>query len=169
MSISPVSDIVLDVAMAADPAKYRAAAEKLSAGGTATQGLIGSFESTLKNTIEKMPDGWKNFAAPGMSAASRSHATHTSARAYKGLEQLVLKNLIETMLPKNSSALFGSSTAGDIWRSMLADQLASAIGNTVDLGIARRQTNGVPSAGHTRDADERLLLSPARGRLRNEV
>lgn len=169
MSISPVSDIVLDVAMAADPAKYRAAAEKLSAGGTATQGLSGRFESTLTNTIAKMPDAWKNFAAPGLSAATRFHATNTSARAYKGLEQLVLKNLVETMLPNNSSALFGSGTAGDMWRSMLANQLASAIGNTVDLGTARRQTNGVPSAALTEDADERPPFSPARGRLRNEV
>jgi peptidoglycan hydrolase FlgJ len=64
------------------------------------------------------------------------------------------------MLPKESSALFGSGAAGDIWRSMLADQLASEIGNEVDLGSARRQTISAHPDAHSGAPD---------GRMRNET
>lgn len=168
MSINPVSDIVLDVAMAADPAKYQAAAEKLSNGGTMSQVQSGSFESTLKNVVARMPDAWKNFGASGLATSRALHQTNTSTKAYKGLEQLVLKNLVENMLPKDSSALFGSSTAGDIWRSMLADKLASEIGNAVNLGSAPGQPIGAPSAAYSADANSQILLSPPNGRLPNE-
>jgi hypothetical protein len=73
VSINPVSDIVLDVAMAADPAKYQATTEKLSATGTVSQVQSGSFESTLKNTVAKMPDAWKNFGTPGLAASRVLH------------------------------------------------------------------------------------------------
>jgi hypothetical protein len=61
-------------------------------------------------------------------------------KAYKGLEQLVLKNLVENMIPKDSVSFFGTGTAGDIWRSFLADQLATQVGKTVDLGIVHKPT-----------------------------
>jgi peptidoglycan hydrolase FlgJ len=169
VSISPVSDIVLDVAMAVDPAKSQAAAERLGGGRTASDAPSGRFESTLQNTAARMPDARKNFGVPALSTSPRPHVATASARAYKGLEQLVLKNLVENMLPKNSSALFGSSTAGDIWRSMLADQLASEIGGSVDLGSARRQATGIQSAALSREANVRPASSSARGRVNNET
>jgi peptidoglycan hydrolase FlgJ len=170
VSISPVSDIVLDVAMAADPAKSRAATEKLSSGETVSQVQSGTFESTLKNTVARMPDAWKNHGTPSLAAAGVLHQTNASTRAYKGLEQLVLKNLVESMLPKESPTLFGSGTAGDIWRSMLADQLACNISNVVDLGSARRQSIGTRSAAHAQDANTQLLLPPPpESRMRNET
>ncbi len=168
MSINPVSDIVLDVAMAANPAKYQAAVEKLSTGGTLSQVQSGSFESTLKNTAARMPEAWKNSGVSSLATSRALHQTNTSTKAYKGLEQLVLKNLVENMLPKDSPALFGSSTAGDIWRSMLADQLASEIGNAVDLGSTPRQRIGAHSAAYSADANPQLLLSPSNGRLPNK-
>ena len=169
MSIRPVSDIVLEVAMAADPAKYQAATEKLSPAGTVTQTQSRSFESILKNTVAKIPDTWKNFGPSSLAASRLPNQTNASTRAYKGLEQLVLKNLVENMLPKDSPALFGSSTAGDIWRSMLADQLASEIGSTVDLGSARRQTIGIHSAARPGDAVTVLPSSSLDSRLRNNT
>src|SRR5262249_27609478 len=114
-------------------------------------------ESILKNTVAKIPDSWKNFGPSSLAASRLPNQTNASTRAYKGLEQLVLKNLVENMLPKDSPALFGSSTAGDIWRSMLADQLASEMGSTVDLGSARRQTIGIHSAARPGDAVTVLL------------
>ena len=44
MAISPVSDIVLEVAKAADPAKSSAAAARLGAGASP---YVGSFEEAL--------------------------------------------------------------------------------------------------------------------------
>ncbi len=59
------------------------------------------------------------------------------AKAYKGLEELVLQRLVEVMLPKEDSGVFGGGTAGDVWRSMLAEQLAKQIGKSVDLGLGK--------------------------------
>ncbi|WGJ15683.1 rod-binding protein [Methylocapsa sp. D3K7] len=72
-------------------------------------------------------------------------------KAYKALEQLVLKNLVETMLPKDSGVLYGNGTAGDIWRSFLADQLATQVGKSIDLGV-------VPKSIPTSNSDSRQLF-----------
>ncbi|MCI0600209.1 MAG: rod-binding protein [Beijerinckiaceae bacterium] len=140
MSINPVSDIVLDVARAADPGRARAAAEKLSGGSGASRAGSGSFEVALASSTVSLRAPRNDFSGPGSSHSMVLQKTDSRTKAYKGLEQLVLKNLVETMLPKESAALFGSGTAGDIWRSLLADQLASEIGKTADLGAAHRQS-----------------------------
>ena len=157
MSISPVSDIVLDVAMAADPAKYHAAAEKLSTGNAARDVDSNSFDLVLRNTLANMPASQNNFGTASFAASKPLKSPDETVKAYKGLEQLVLKNLVETLLPKNSSVLFGSSTAGEIWRSMLADQLASEIGKSVALGTAHRNT--VDSAARELGRNMHLPLS----------
>lgn len=64
------------------------------------------------------------------------------ARAYKGLERLILKDVIESILPKEAPALFGSGTAGDIWRFLLVNQLADEMERTVSLGIAPAERTG---------------------------
>jgi len=42
------------------------------------------------------------------------------------------------MLPKDSSNVFGQGTAGDMWRSMLAEQVAQQIAKSGALGLAKR-------------------------------
>ena len=120
MSINPISDIVLDVARAADPVKSRVAAEKLSPGSSTNQATVSRFDHALTSSSEILP------------------RVDARTKAYKGLEQLVLKNLVENMLPKDSGVVFGNGTAGDIWRSFLADQLAAEVGKTVDLGVIKK-------------------------------
>lgn len=131
VSINPVSDIVLDVARAADPVKSRVAAEKLSRGEAPNQAPAGGFDHMLANAATALQASRNSVGSGG---------THpridAQTKAYKGLEQLVLKNLMESMLPKESGAFFGNGTAGDVWRSFLADQLAAQLGKSVDLGLA---------------------------------
>ncbi len=158
MSISPISDVVLDVAMAADPAKYRAAIEKLSTGSAVSHVERNSFGGVLKNTFASTPVSPNGFGMPSLTASKSPKSPDEGAKAHKGLEQLILKNLLETLLPKNSSVLFGSNTAGEVWHSMLADQLAHELGKTVDLGSARRNIVA-GSAGHRGAAHNRLHIS----------
>lgn len=137
MSINPVSDIVLDVARAADPSKAAAVTEALSqlsvakAAGVAFSRVIQAknvSDAELRSVAAKMSGGTSTAAPAPRDARSK---------AYKGVEELVLQKLVETMLPKEDSGVFGSGTAGDIWRSMLAEQLAKQIGKTVDLGLVK--------------------------------
>lgn len=143
MSIRPPSDIVLDVARAADPARSLAAAEKLARIGEGVSGAAfaslleaapgagGSGQAELRNQLGLM-GGTAITAAP----------VSSGTKAYKGLEQLVLQHLVENMLPKDSE-FFGAGSAGDIWRSMLAEQLAGQIGKNVNLGLGKPPSSGL--------------------------
>ncbi len=153
MSINPASDIVLDVARAADPGASLAAMQRLSRLGLAEPAT--GFASALAQTEPAEPgDGELRGRIATMNAAPAPAAgapTDDRAKAYKGLEQLVLQRLVETMLPNEESGVFGSGTAGDVWRSMLAEQLAKQIGKTVDLGLVKTVAGthrATPEAGH---------------------
>jgi Rod binding domain-containing protein len=50
--------------------------------------------------------------------------------------------MIEAMLPKDTEALMGSGTAGNIWKSMLAEKIAAEIARTGTLGIAKQIASG---------------------------
>ncbi len=137
MSINPASDIVLDVARAADPSKALAATERLSRLGSvepAGGGFVGLIaptelgEGPLRNQIGAMS---------GKPALTAPVPMNDQAKAYKGLDELVLQRLVEVMLPKEESGVFGGGTAGDVWRSMLAEQLAKQLGKSVDLGLGK--------------------------------
>lgn len=145
MSIAPVSDIVLDVARAADPGKTQAATERLARlGGTlpAADGFAGVMASRdagdgqLRSQLAMIGD------RPAFAPAAAGDAR---AKAYKGVEELVLQRLVEAMLPNEDSGFFGAGAAGDIWRSMLAEQLARQIGKTVDLGLGKA-ASPIPAA-----------------------
>lgn len=148
MSIKPVSDIVLDVARAADPVKSLMATERLAGLGSAEQGSSGGFAAAIKATaiegaVESAPSELRDQLALMGARSPRTLAPMDArTKAYKGLEQLVLQSLVENMLPKDASEIFGHGAAGDIWRSMLAEQLATQIGKNVDLGLFKAASVG---------------------------
>jgi hypothetical protein len=55
----------------------------------------------------------------------------------------------------------GSSTAGEVWRSMLADHLASEIGKTVELGTTRRKVAVIDSGSREGTLNRHLSSSDA--------
>ncbi len=159
MSINPASDIVLDVAKAADPVKFRVAAEKLSEGNSTIRISMNDFDQTLARVNAMQEVSRNSYAADGRGHFEILPRGGSQMKAYKGLEQLVLKNLVETMLPKDSGVLYGNGTAGDIWRSFLADQLATQVGKSIDLGVVPKSTPTSNSATRQtllRDSVEKL-------------
>ncbi|MBS0253081.1 MAG: rod-binding protein [Proteobacteria bacterium] len=52
-------------------------------------------------------------------------------------EALYLRQMLEEWLPKDSDAVFGEGTAGSIWRSMLADHMATTLSKSGTIGIAQ--------------------------------
>ncbi|WP_395664296.1 rod-binding protein [Methylocella sp.] len=147
MSISPVSDIVLEVAQAADPTAAMAAAERLRRMRT-DEASPSSFASVLTRS-EASAAGAQGAVARAAQPPSAAPAD-PAVKARKGLETFFLQSVVEAILPK-SEGVFGAGSSGEVWRSMFAEQIARELGKTIDLGIAdptraRAQTRGVLKA-----------------------
>ena len=141
MSIAPPSDIVLDALMAADPAKSQAVAEKLTQlrpsrpadFDTAMVDPASTARGNGTQSASVTPAMLAQRPAPRIDTAGRG----TVAPAFRKFEAFVLQTFIETMLPRDSTVNFGKGIAGDVWRSMLAEQLGSAVANSGGVGIAK--------------------------------
>ena len=88
-------------------------------------------------------------------AKALSNATALSARQetpgaspYRRFEAMVLSGFVEQLLPKSSATLFGAGTAGQVWRSMLAERIADEVAKSGGIGIAQHlaAARGGPSA-----------------------
>ncbi len=155
MSIKPPSDLLLDVARAADPSTAAAAAARLAKAAAESGGSDVGFSEIL-NGVGAPPPSPLSAAGQVAGAAvvpRRSAPIDAGTKAYQGLEALLLQNLVETMLPE-SSDLFGEGSAGMMWRSMLARELGTDLAKKVDLGIEPkylRASHGSP-AHHSKSA-----------------
>ena len=77
-------------------------------------------------------------AAAMPSQAQASQARDSKAKAVgQQFEALYLRQMMEEWLPKDSDSLFGEGTAGSVWRSMLADNMATTLSKSGTIGIAQ--------------------------------
>lgn len=131
MAISPASDIILDVARAADPQKAMATTRALaSAAGVAPM----DFGTTLASFPGAAPRDY-SYQKPSLFAA---RGESPERKAAVGLESVLLKSFIDQMLPRDAVAVFGSGVAGDVWKSMLAEKIANQIAKSGALKIGDR-------------------------------
>lgn len=145
VAITPPSDIVLGVALAADPQTYQAAAQRLtqlSAARTADfaaliSDAIQSAEATTATGDAAVPGGSDLAPAPG-TVPPRTRQSRTATDAFGQLEAFVLQTFIQSMLPKNAPAVFGKGTAGEVWKSMLAEKMGAELAKSGQIGIAKR-------------------------------
>jgi peptidoglycan hydrolase FlgJ len=149
LSIKPPSDLLLDVARAADPATSAAAAERLAKIGAQSGAADAQFAQILNEVgpPEPSPTSAGQLMAGTHVMPRNSQPVDPSKKAYQGLEALLLQNLVETMLPQ-SSDLFGQGSAGTIWRSMLAQELGTDLSKKVDLGIEPSYLRDASKAAH---------------------
>ena len=140
MAFNPRTDVVLEVASAADPSRATLAAQRLNA-------LAGSNAPTADFAADL-----DRAAAPG-SAASAALPNAADARsrlaeapgepdklrqAKTQFEAMMLNSFVSEMLPKDTGEVFGQGMAGDMWRSMLSEQVSTQIAKSGKLGLARR-------------------------------
>jgi hypothetical protein len=136
MAISPVSDLILDVARAADPQKATAASRALDAGASAASApTSGGFSAALSQAQSSVDMGRYAYHNPGPIV---SPAKTPAQKAATGLESVLLKSFVDEMLPKDAANVYGSGVAGDVWRSMLADKIANEIAKSGALKISER-------------------------------
>jgi Rod binding domain-containing protein len=126
MAFNPRTDVVLEVLSAADPSRASLAAKRLNALG-------GSNAPTA------------NFAADlDRAAGARSRLAEAPGgpdklgQAKTEFEAMMLNSFVNELLPKDTEEVFGQGMAGDMWRSMLAEQVSTQIAKSGKLGLARR-------------------------------
>jgi peptidoglycan hydrolase FlgJ len=137
MGIQPPSDIVLDVARAADPTRYQAATKRLSelSNASGSADFADVFKGTAQSSVHLSLDPYS------VKTSYRNQTTLSggdkAGKSYEQFEAFVLQSFVESMMPKNSESVFGKGTAGGIWKSMLAEQIGAQIAKAGGVGIAR--------------------------------
>lgn len=153
MAISPPSDLMLDVARAADPGKVREATArlaKLAADPAATNEGFGkalAAASAPKDAAPATakPAGAEPSAPATTGAASMRTRTEPALDAYRKFEAVLLQNFVESILPKDDES-FGDAASAGIYRSMMAEQLATQISKAGGIGIAAAIAKAHPAA-----------------------
>jgi len=156
MAFNPRSDVILEVLKAADPARASLAAERLNAlGGANAAG--GDFAADLDRAASAAPAPGAVQADGLADARSRlsamPDATDKAARAKVEFEATLLNSFVGELLPKDTS-VFGEGSAGDMWRSMLSEQISKQIAKSGALGLSRRlfATHDLAPARHAEAA-----------------
>lgn len=139
MSISPASDLILDVIRAADPRKAEAAAARLQA--FETSGNSEDFRTEVRSAASRSGAGLPDAPHPAI-ADERHMRARKAIDPLAALGSLVLQQAIEQAMPKNSS-WFGPGTAASTWRSTMAQQIAE----TIAPRIFRPAVTAPPEAG----------------------
>ncbi|MDO9418260.1 rod-binding protein [Pararhizobium sp.] len=136
MAISPVSDLVLDVVRAADPAQVQEAQSKLKSDKAAFQAASlaesGNGFGTAVNLLNRAD------TASGLGDTNNRAKSTEVPPAYRKFEAMVLQNFVKSMLPAENEEIYGKGVAGDMWKSMMAEQIGNVIAEDGGIGIAQR-------------------------------
>ncbi|MDH4983631.1 rod-binding protein [Hyphomicrobium sp. D-2] len=150
------SDLVLGVANAADAARQREAMAKLQKLNNGKSELATASNASATRQFDRSEgvasDSWSAHVSDSGSPRAEAQpqvAAHTprtrviessssESNVYTQFEAVLLQNMVEEMMPKDSQAMFGSGTAGNMWKSMLAEKIAEQIAKSGALGIAEQ-------------------------------
>ncbi|MHC1551729.1 rod-binding protein [Phyllobacterium sp. K27] len=127
MSVNPPSDLVLDVAKAADPQTMRASMERLrtmAADRVTAQGPLSS-------------ENFARFRTEGTHSAGAPSNTPVSNPAFKKFEAFMLQSFVESMFAGENQAVYGEGIAGEYWKSMMSEAIANQMAEVGGVGIAR--------------------------------
>lgn len=134
MAISPPSDIVLDVARAAEPTAVASArAELLRKSQAASAAPFEPFEQPV-GTSSSTRAG--DAAGPSSPTLSRTASPGELSETSKKFEAMVLQTFISAMMPQNVESTYGEGIAGDMWKSMMAEKVADVVAERGGIGIA---------------------------------
>jgi peptidoglycan hydrolase FlgJ len=141
MSLKLASDLVNDVLRAADPGRVKVAKQKLaSARISADFGVVlrtaDRGHARVRDLAGDMISDVLGAASPDAAQAGYQRLAVGGADVNLKLEAFMLGRSFETLLPKNQSGIFGDKIAGDMWRSLLADELGKSLAGAGGIGIA---------------------------------
>ena len=140
MAFNPSTDVVQEVLNAADPLSASLATQRLNALASSSAPEA-DFSADLDRAASKapaIPAPLEGAADARSRLAEMPNGPDKLNQAKTQFEAMMLSPLVSEMLPKDASNVFGSGTAGDMWRSMLAEQVSQQIAKSGKLGLARR-------------------------------
>lgn len=132
--------------MAADPAKYKEAVSRLrdlSPQKSEFAALLNGGDKSSSSNSDPSSSGPEDALSNGAVAQPGSKATVSKGPAgikdiYSQLEAFIMQTFIQSMLPKEAPSVYGKGTAGDVWKSMLAEKMGTEVARSGQLGIAKR-------------------------------
>lgn len=117
------SDILVDAMRAAKPT----AADDVRVAG------VSRAEAQTQSEAAHTP--FRNALIGGGEGAKIAGREETVLRKF---EATVLTTFIQHMLPKNADSVFGEGLSGDMWKSQMAEQIATQLAERGGIGIADR-------------------------------
>jgi len=139
MAFNPGSDIVQEVMNAADPSRASMAAERLAALAQ-LNAARGDFSADLARAAS--PGAATSPAAEGLqnarAALASTNPADPAARAKVEFETMLANSFVQEIMPKNQASVYGQGFAGDMWRSMLSEQVSRQIAKSGALGLSRK-------------------------------
>nr|WP_254007726.1 rod-binding protein [Rhizobium sp. L1K21] len=145
----------MDVIKAADPtrlAEAQANLDKISASAKAER--LNAQGNGFSAQIASIGD----VQLPGNEDTVRiSSKKQDTPETYRKFEAMVLRNFVQEMLPSENESVYGKGTAGDIWKSMMAEHLADAIAEGGGIGIADKLMRKANHAGERTAAAQGVI------------
>jgi flagellar protein FlgJ len=139
MATFPQSDIVLEVAQAADPARAAQVARRLSALAGHVDASNAGFPAALDQLRPaKVAPAPEESNGASQLAATRVAGNDRASRVQVQFESMLLNSFVSEMLPKEAPDAYGQGLAGEMWRSLLAEKISGEIAGSGALGIGRR-------------------------------
>ncbi|WP_068316677.1 rod-binding protein [Polycladidibacter hongkongensis] len=99
----------------AEEAEQRPPLSSVAAGGLPLAGNAGDTLTAMK------------------SVTARVESQH---KLGEKLEAAIMQTFVQSMLPKSLETVYGGGTAGEMWKSMMAEQLAGQLAKSGSLGLA---------------------------------
>jgi peptidoglycan hydrolase FlgJ len=152
-------DLIADVIMQADAAKLKAATrslEKLSrvrinstteATFQLANGAPKSNVSALKSAAMFGKDQSRVSGFGGEDSRPTAKSRDASRKeAMRDLETVLATKMVEGMMPKDQSRLYGEGTAGEIWRGLHIDAMGKALASQGLFSTSKNGTELVEEA-----------------------
>jgi peptidoglycan hydrolase FlgJ len=140
MTFNPRTDVILEVASAADPSRATLAAQRLTAlaGPNAPTADFAADLDRAASPGNVTPASLTGGADARSRLAEAAGGSDKTKQAKIQFEAMMLNSFVSELLPKDTGEVFGQGMAGDMWRSMLAEQVSTQIAKSGKLGLARR-------------------------------